>query len=58
MVNYQIILKQSFYNLLEEIYLSCILQKYNRFGFRQERTLLITNKNIFNKLAKSKKYDI
>lgn len=27
----------------EEIYLSCTLHKYNKYGFRQDRTLLITN---------------
>eukprot|EP00347_Sterkiella_histriomuscorum_P002890 403366400 len=37
----------------DEVYLSCGLQKYNRYGIKQQRTLLITNMHLFN-LSKQK----
>ena len=33
---------------LEEIYLSCLITKYNRYGFKQERKIIITNLHLFN----------
>ena len=31
----------------EELFYSCDLVKFNRYGFSQDRILLITNKNLF-----------
>ena len=31
----------------EELYYSCDIAKYNRYGFQQDRILLITNKHLF-----------
>lgn len=33
---------------LEEIYLSCLITKYNRYGFKQERKIIVTNLHLFN----------
>lgn len=32
----------------EKIYLSCSITKYNDYGFRQERILVLTNEAIYN----------
>ena len=42
---------------VEEVYLSCLLQKYNSFGMKQQRTLLITNLHLFNLSKQSKSYN-
>jgi hypothetical protein len=38
----------------EEVYFSCTLSKFNRYGFKQDRTLLITNLHMFNLTKQSK----
>lgn len=40
--------------LLEDIYLSCLITKYNRYGFKQERRIIITNFHLFNISKQSK----
>ena len=35
-------------NLIEEIYLSCVITKYNRYGMKQNRNLIITNLHCMN----------
>lgn len=40
--------------LIEMIYLSCIITKYNRYGFKQERKIIITNLHLFNVSKQSK----
>lgn len=32
----------------EEVVFSCVVVKFNRWGIRQDRTLLLTNQNLFN----------
>lgn len=32
----------------EDIYLSCLVTKYNDMGYRQERSLVLTNNAIYN----------
>lgn len=32
----------------EEIFLSCLITKYNDLGYRQERSLVLTNNAIYN----------
>lgn len=32
----------------EEVVFSCVVIKFNRWGMRQDRTLLLTNQNLYN----------
>jgi hypothetical protein len=32
----------------EKVVFSCVVKKFNRFGMKQERTLLLTNSNLYN----------
>ena len=48
----------SFLNvLIERIVFSGKVIKYNRFGMKQDRTILLTNLNLYNIKKKSKKLD-
>ena len=38
----------------EEIYLSCLIVKYNRYGLKQNRNLIITNMHCMNVSKQSK----
>jgi hypothetical protein len=42
------ILQQLKINKGEKIIFSCLVNKFNRFFFRQERIFLLTNLNIYN----------
>jgi hypothetical protein len=38
----------------EEIYLSCMITKYNRYGMKQNRNIIITNMHCLNIYKESK----
>lgn len=40
----------------EEIYLSCMITKYNRYGLKQNRNIIITNMHCLNIYKDSKRY--
>jgi hypothetical protein len=46
----------SLLTFIEEIYLSSLIIKYNRYGFKQERKIIVTNLHLFNISKQSKQY--
>lgn len=44
--------------LIESVFLSCKVKKYNKYNIKQDRIIAVTEKHIYNIKGKSKKFII